>query len=77
MTLSDTQYLKNRKDDVRRERNKKLQRSDYTQLNDSPLSESKKAEWASYRQLLRDLPSLIIELNPDKSITFTWPQEPS
>jgi len=77
LTLSDAQHLKNRKDVVRRQRNKKLQQSDYTQLSDSPLSESKKAEWVLYRQLLRDLPSTIISLNPDKTITFSWPQEPS
>ena len=77
LTLSDTQHLENRKDVVRRQRNKKLQQSDYTQLSDSPLSESKKAEWVLYRQLLRDLPSTIISLNPDKTITFSWPQEPS
>ena len=32
-----------------------LQESDWTQLPDSPLSESAKAEWATYRQALRDI----------------------
>ncbi len=34
-----------------------LKQSDWTQSADSPLSDSKKAEWATYRQELRDLPS--------------------
>tara|TARA_R110000737_G_scaffold314871_1_gene324737 strand:+ start:69 stop:293 length:225 start_codon:yes stop_codon:yes gene_type:complete len=33
-----------------------LKESDWTQMPDSPLSESKKAEWVKYRQVLRDLP---------------------
>jgi hypothetical protein len=36
-------------------RNNKLKNSDWTQANDSPLSEEKKKEWATYRQALRDL----------------------
>ena len=36
-------------------RNKKLADSDWTQAPDSPLSDTKKAEWATYRQALRDL----------------------
>jgi hypothetical protein len=33
-----------------------LQESDWTQFNDSPLSEEKKQQWAIYRQALRDIP---------------------
>ena len=40
-------------------RNAKLAQSDWTQANDSPLSDSKKAEWKTYRQTLRDLPSKV------------------
>tara|TARA_Y100001937_G_scaffold122935_1_gene184961 strand:- start:489 stop:707 length:219 start_codon:yes stop_codon:yes gene_type:complete len=36
-------------------RNKKLADSDWTQATDSPLSDEKKKEWATYRQALRDL----------------------
>jgi hypothetical protein len=32
-----------------------LSRSDWTQLPDSPLTEEKRAEWATYRQALRDI----------------------
>ena len=31
--------------------------SDWTQMADSPLSTQKKAEWATYRQQLRDFPT--------------------
>jgi len=34
-----------------------LKACDWTQAADSPLSDSKKAEWQTYRQALRDLPS--------------------
>jgi len=41
---------------VRDKRQSLLANSDWTQTVDSPLSDSKKAEWATYRQKLRDLP---------------------
>lgn len=41
----------------RNERNKLLTESDWTQGNDSPLSNSKKTEWANYRTALRNLPA--------------------
>ena len=40
---------------LRIHRNWLLKDSDWTQFNDSPLSDSKKAEWATYRQALRDI----------------------
>ena len=42
---------------LRLKRDVLLTESDWTQVNDSPLSDTKKAEWATYRQELRDLPS--------------------
>jgi len=42
---------------LRSKRDKQLLASDWTQFNDSPLSDAKKQEWATYRQALRDLPS--------------------
>lgn len=41
----------------RLERNQMLDSSDWTQMPDSPLSASKKTEWSTYRQALRDLPT--------------------
>lgn len=49
-----------------------LQRSDWTQMSDSPLSPAKKQEWAVYRQALRDLPAN----TPDPSKP-NFPVEPS
>ena len=43
--------------DLRVERNLKLADADWTQMPDAPLTGEKKAEWATYRQALRDLPS--------------------
>ena len=42
---------------LRSNRDSLLTESDWTQMTDSPLSDSKKAEWATYRQALRDLPA--------------------
>jgi len=56
---------------VRIKRNKLIQATDWTQVVDSPLSESKKAEFATYRQALRDLPQSTD--NPDEIV---WPVKP-
>lgn len=42
---------------LRLKRDALLTESDWTQVNDSPLTDAKKTEWATYRQELRDLPS--------------------
>lgn len=47
-----------------------LKQSDWTQSADSPLSESKKAEWAAYRQELRDLPSKYTNSDSIEDIEF-------
>lgn len=58
---------------LRDARNQKLAESDWTQsVSDSTLSSSKKTEWATYRQALRDLPANTTDLaNPP------WPTKPS
>ena len=60
---------------VREDRDQRLATSDWTQVADSPLSDSKKAEWATYRQALRDIPA------NNSSVTDTdevsWPTKPS
>ena len=55
---------------IREKRNRKLLDSDWTQMPDSPLSDSKKAEWATYRQQLRDLPSSYTDDDDLNSIVF-------
>ena len=57
---------------LRFERDDLLANSDWTQLPDSPLSDSKKVEWASYRQQLRDLPS-----NTSDPANPSWPEKPN
>jgi hypothetical protein len=42
---------------VRNQRNTLLAKSDWTQAADIPFSSEQKAEWVTYRQALRDLPS--------------------
>ena len=41
---------------VRNTRDYLLKESDWTQVTDSPLTDTLKAQWATYRQALRDLP---------------------
>ena len=55
---------------IREKRNLKLLDSDWTQMPDSPLSDAKKAEWAAYRQQLRDLPSSYTDDDDLNSIVF-------
>ena len=65
---------------LRIERNKLLKETDKYMVLDYPnLSESKKNEWITYRQLLRNLPSTQTpELNDlGDLINITWPVEPS
>jgi hypothetical protein len=40
---------------LRDKRNNLLMQSDFTQVADSPLDNTSKAEWATYRQALRDI----------------------
>ena len=44
---------------LRIHRDRLLTECDWTQLSDAKLSSSKKNEWITYRQLLRDLPCLL------------------
>ncbi len=57
---------------IRHERNSLLIQSDWTQIADSPLTDEKKAEWATYRQELRDFPSTASKV----SEFGDWPTQP-
>ena len=57
----------------RQERNDLLASSDWTQANDSPLTDEAKASWASYRTALRDLPS---HSNWPSLEDSDWPTKP-
>ena len=56
---------------VRSDRNFLLAESDWTQMPDSALSDSKKKEWIAYRKSLRDIPS-----QSGFPKTITWPDRP-
>lgn len=60
---------------IRHERNLRLKICDWTQAADSPLSDSKKAEWATYRQALRDIPSTYSSATSIRDVV--WPTKPS
>ena len=65
---------------VREKRNEKLVASDWTQYPDSPLDSTKKTEWATYRQALRDLPTNVTDSNVKDVIYVShsvWPTKPS
>ena len=55
---------------IRNKRNELLKESDWTQVNDCPLSDSEKTEWATYRQALRDLPTTQASASTENDIVF-------
>lgn len=60
---------------VRRPRNFELAQSDWTQMPDSPLSTAKKAEWAAYRQELRDMTTVYADIqDPAEIVPPTKPE---
>ena len=65
----------------RQMRNKKLLESDWTRIDDCGISTSKKAEWAKYRQELRDITKTVTPVFITRGIIdeskFSWPTKPS
>ena len=55
---------------VRVDRNGRVAACDWTAVDDNVLSDSKRAEWQTYRQALRDITS---QGDPDN---VTWPEPP-
>ena len=60
--------------DIRLIRNQILTDSDWTQFPDSPLTTTKKAEWTTYRQALRDIPETYADATSIDDII--WPIKP-
>lgn len=56
---------------VRNQRQQLLQASDWTTLSDVPLTIEQKAQWATYRQALRDV------TNQPGPLNIVWPVPPS
>ena len=65
ITVNVMEYLRVR-------RGHELTACDWTQAVDSPLSDTKKTEWATYRQALRDLPTTTYTAIDD----IVWPTKP-
>lgn len=61
-------------DKMRRVRKDLLQESDITQLADAPLTDAEKAEWATYRQALRDMP--VTNASATTYEEIIWPEKP-
>ena len=65
----------------RQMRNQKLLESDWTRIDDCGISTSKKAEWATYRQELRDITKTVTPVFISRGIIdeskFSWPTKPS
>ena len=75
--ITDEEYKENKAFDLmRRERTRLLQETDWTQNRDVTLAND--AEWAAYRQALRDLPNIATpELDEYGNLTnVTWPEKP-
>lgn len=68
--------IEDMRDLVRGRRLDKLNTSDWTQVSDVPLTDAKKAEWATYRQSLRDMPTLV-DSDTSSVDSLTWPTEPA
>ena len=60
---------------LRLKRDALLKESDWTLMPDSPLSDYKKTEWATYRQSLRDLPSNNNDITSIDDVVF--PNKPN
>jgi len=57
---------------IREKRNDLLYKTDWTQIPGGPLSDDKKAEWALYRQQLRDM-----TIEGTCPLNFVWPTPPN
>ena len=60
--------------DLREKRDKLLQECDWVELNNAPLTSSKKTEWQTYRTKLRDITNGLDTV--DKVNNVTWPTKP-
>lgn len=71
MTVTDIRTDAEKKEAARKNRDGRLSFCDWTIMPDSPLSDSDKAAWQTYRQALRDVPEQ--ENFPDN---IAWPSMP-
>ena len=67
--------LDNAMKDLRTKRNRLLTECDWTQSPDSPLTDAKKTEWATYRTSLRNLTNDLTTVEQVNNVT--WPTKPN
>jgi hypothetical protein len=70
--IDPTQRTASCLEDLRRQRNRLLSMSDWTQIPDTRLDDSARQQWREYRDALRDLPS-----NSPDPCQVTWPVPPT
>jgi hypothetical protein len=73
-TAKDARLLAEQWTQIRTERTKLLAETDWTQGNDTPLSDADKAEWTTYRASLRTLP--VDQSSKTTYASITWPDKP-
>ena len=73
-SAKDARILSDEWTRIRTERDKLLTESDWTQANDTPLTDANVAKWKTYRTSLRDLPS--DQSSKTKYSDITWPTKP-
>ena len=73
-SAKDARILADEWTNIRRERDRLLAESDWTQGNDTPLTDANVAKWKTYRTSLRDLPS--DQSSKTKYSDITWPTKP-
>ena len=73
-SAKDARILADEWKQIRTERDRLLTESDWTQANDTPLSDADVAKWKTYRTSLRDLPS--DQSSKTKYSDITWPTKP-
>ena len=74
-TAKDARLLADEWTNIRRERDRLLTSSDWTQANDTALASAKVTEWATYRTKLRTLPA--DQSSETTYADITWPPQPS
>ena len=74
VSSTSNQYKPPFEDQLRQKRNAELTACDWTVGADSPLDDSKKAEWQTYRQALRDLPTTT---SATAYSDIVWPNKPN
>ena len=73
-SAKDARILSDEWTRIRTERERLLTESDWTQSNDTPLTDANVAKWKTYRTSLRDLPS--DQSSKTKYSDITWPTKP-